>query len=81
MRVHFVKKRYEKSLVRIFFQPGQPSGSIQVTPTLVAEETVPVIGQEEVGPPQQLQGNIFSLELQIEDTARKNLTRLKRAFE
>ena len=63
-----------------FLQPGQPSGSIQVTPTLVAEETVPVIGQEEE-PPQQLQGNIFTLELQIEDTARKNLTRLKRAFE
>ena len=57
-----------------FLQHGQPSGSIQVTPTLVAEETVPVIGQEEE-PPQQLQGNIFTLELQIEDTVRKNFTR------
>ena len=54
-----------------FLQHGQPSGSIQVTPTLVAEETVPVIDQEEEGPPQQLQGNIFTHELQIEDTAQK----------
>ena len=38
-----------------------------------------MIGQEEE-PPQQLQGNIFTLELQIEDTARKNLTRIKKSI-
>ena len=60
-----------------FLQHGQPSGSIQVTPTLVAEETGPVIGREEEEPPQQLQGNT-SFKLQIVDTARKNLTRLEK---